>query len=289
MECLNSLVQRRICDRPVIFSLGSFDGVHLGHQYLLSEGKKRAKALDLPFVVLTFSTSPRQLLFPQDPPLLLTSPSHKRRFLEASGVDILIEIPFTEQLMAMDALTFVQAIEVMVSIDTWVGGKDLRFGKNQEGGCTFLERRAERTGMKTVLFDRITVLDEMVSSSRIRTLICSGELSLARALLGRPYSFEAPCLRVENKRLPAHFCTFYIDGSLFCLPPDGVYTATALLGEDRSEVESCLHVLHDNSLSAFCEVVVQPPSSLAHGVEFLEVIPHLFHPKGSTEQVLLKK
>jgi riboflavin kinase/FMN adenylyltransferase len=274
MKCQHGLIGERITDFPVVFSLGAFDGVHIGHQHLLSLGRRLASDHGCLFAVLTFSTLPRQLLLPHEHPSYLTSPFHKRRLLESAGVDLLIEIPFSEELMAMQAMPFLKKIEEMVYIDTWIGGKDLHFGQNQEGGCSCIERRAQETGMKTLFFDRVGASEENVSSTRIRSLVMSGALSQSQCLLGRPYSLMVPAIPSKIFHGPSQFFSFHIDASLLCLPPDGVYAAMAKFEEGGDSYDCLLSIHNDDLSSSSCEAVVNAASIPT--AEFLEVTPTIF-------------
>jgi FAD synthase len=128
--------------------------------------------------------------------------------------------------------------------------------------------------MKVVFFERLTASEENVSSTRIRSLVLSGALSQAHALLGRPYSFLAPCTPSKVVHRACSLSAFYVDDSLLCLPPEGDYEATVCLGESRSSYEAILHIYRNELSSRVCEVVVNAEAVPA--VDFLEVIPRRF-------------
>lgn len=265
MKIQEGLTNSRLADTPVIFSLGSFDGVHIGHQYLLSFGQKLAKSASLPLAVLTFSALPPYQMNPKEQKPLLTSPMHKRSLLEKAGVDILIEVPFTNELMERSATEFLRTLETMMTIDTWIGGPDLRFGKGRGGDWAFLATMAEKTKMKSLFFDRkICIFGKTVSSTCIRTLIQSGAFSDAKALLGRSYSFMAPCLLHESN-------LFHLDVSSYCLPPDGEYEARVRFDGMGEASDALLILRHEGAHAVFCGVdVCEPVPQL---VRFLELTP----------------
>jgi cytidyltransferase-like protein len=205
MKYHQGLPQDRVTSTPSVFILGSFDGLHLGHQYLLNEGRSLASALDLPLVVMALSKEPS-----------LITPHHKRRLFESLDVDLLIDVPFSDTLKSLSAETFVTIVQQMASVHTWVGGTDLGFGRDREGSCATL---AARTDMNTHFVERLCIGGEVVSSSRIRRLVAAGDLSLASALLGRPYSFVASAT-------PLHPNAYALDLSGLCLPPAGEYAVT---------------------------------------------------------------
>ena len=188
---------------PAIFSLGFFDGLHLGHQHLLQRGRGLADSLGLPLAVMAFSSS--------EEPALVTS-YHKRQLFERASVDILIEVPLTKNFKELSAKNFIEKLLRVVPIHTWVAGTDLRFGKDREGSCEFL---AERKDMQTLFIDRLQLDGEGVSSTKVRQLVLAGDLSQASVFLSRPYSFMAPaspCGEFEISHL--------------CLPPRGDYAAS---------------------------------------------------------------
>lgn len=221
----------RLANTPVIFALGSFDGVHLGHQYLLSNGRRIADERQALFTVFTFSSLPRNHVVADDAALFLTTPYHKRLLLSQAGVDMLIEVPFSEELRSLSAKKFLQVVHQMVLIDTWLGGSDLRFGRNGEGNCAVVEAWAEQIGAKTAFLDRIGMTHETISSSRIRRAIASGDLSLASTLLGRSYSFFASRIDLPE----GQETTVALDAAQLCLPPDGLYQVGVEAGQRSCE------------------------------------------------------
>jgi riboflavin kinase / FMN adenylyltransferase len=196
----------RLTSASSVFMLGMFDGLHLGHQYLLRQGRNLAQNLGIPLVVMSFSS---------DEELCLTSLHHKRRLFERFGVNILVDVPFTKVLKDTTADAFVDILQQMIPIHTWVGGVDLRFGKDREGSCDFLVRRK---GIKTLFVDRLLLDGEDISSTKIRRCIASGELAKAAFFLGRPYSLVAPATPVDRH-------TYALDICRPCLPPSGNYSA----------------------------------------------------------------
>lgn len=218
-----------LCDTPLlstpsVFILGTFDGLHLGHQYLLKQGRLLADGLGIPLSVMTFSY--------QDS-CLITS-HHKCRLFEGLAVDLLVEVPFTKTVKNISADAFVHSLQKMVPVHTWVGGTDLRFGKAREGSCSFL---AKRPDMKTFFVEKLSLEGDIVSSTRIRRLVASGELSQASALLGRPYSIVAPSMpRLSDQN------SYALDISHLCLPPVGEYDATVSVEGCPQATSSVLHI-----------------------------------------------
>lgn len=266
MRHIQELMRFRITDRPVVFSLGSFDGVHRGHQHLLSQGRQIADERGALFAVLSFSSPPRSLFHPNMPLLLLASTSHRHRLLEAMGVDIFIEVPFSKELREMSATHFLENLSRMMCLHTWVGGRDLHFGYHGEGTWHFLEQYAAQSGIRTVFIDRINVDGQQISSSRIRSLVLSGAFTGAATLLGRPFSIFA-------KAFPSRSHRRRVTTTNLCLPPVGRYAAKVRRDNSSSWTDSVLFVPQANGVADFCEVAVN--EDIERG-EFLEVIP--LHP-----------
>ena len=218
-----------LCDTPLlstpsVFILGAFDGLHLGHQYLLKQGRLLADGLGLPLSVMTFSYKDS---------CLITS-HHKCRLFESLAVDLLVDVPFTKTVKNISADAFVQRLQKMVPVHTWVGGTDLRFGKDREGSCAFLTKRFD---METLFVERLSLGGEIVSSTRIRRLVAAGELSEASSLLGRSYSIVAPSMPCLSDR-----SSYALDISHLCLPPAGEYEATVNVEGYPQAISSMLHI-----------------------------------------------
>ena len=209
---------------PSVFILGTFDGLHLGHQFLLKQGRTLANDLGIPLSVMTVSYKN---------PCLIT-PHHKCRLFESLDVDLLIDVPFTKSLKNISADAFVSLLQQMVPVHTWVGGTDLRFGRGREGSCAYL---SNRTDMKTHFVERLSIGGEGVSSTRIRRLVSAGELSEASSLLGRPYSLLAPAMPLLSDQN-----SYSLDFSRLCLPPAGEYDATVSVEGCPQTYASFLHI-----------------------------------------------
>ena len=207
MKYHHGLDDKLFSSLPSVFILGAFDGLHIGHLYLLQQGQQLARSLGMQLTVMAFSSD-------EEP--CLTPPYHKRRLFERLGVDVLIDVPLTQELKDTSAEAFIGELQRMVFIHTWVGGTDLRFGKGREGSCDFLARRND---MKTVFVERLSVKGEEVSSTRIRQLVALGDLAKASSFLGRPYSLMASATHFDQNG-------YTLDLSRHCLPPDGDYAAT---------------------------------------------------------------
>lgn len=178
--------------RGAVVAIGNFDGVHRGHQSVLERAMAEARHLGVPALVLTFDPHPRQVFRPDIPHFVLTPPAMKSRLVGLLGLDGIAEIPFTREFSATSAQRFVDEILIeKLGASHCLTGFDFHFGKDRAGGPAFLMAAGERHGFGVTLVDAFR--DEgadVVSSSRIRSLLAEGRLAEANGLLGYRYTVE---------------------------------------------------------------------------------------------------
>lgn len=179
--------------RSGVVAIGNFDGIHRGHQAVLERALEEAAKRGVPALVLTFEPHPRKVFRPDVPLFVLTPPHVKARLIEALGFAAVIERPFTREFSGLSAEDFVTTIlERQLGISHVVTGFDFHFGKNRQGGPAFLMAAGERHGFGVTLVDAFRDEGtEIISSSRIRELLCQGEVAEAAGLLGYRYTVEA--------------------------------------------------------------------------------------------------
>lgn len=180
-----------------VVAIGNFDGAHRGHQAVLDRALELAAKESCPAVVLTFEPHPRSLFRPDQPVDRLTPAAQKAWILAKMGFDAVIEQDFTAEFAGKSADEFVQDILVnKLHARHVVTGYDFHFGKGRAGTPQFLEAAGGKAGFDVHLVDAFT--DEggnLVSSTRIRTLLCDGELTEAAGLLGYRPSITATVIR----------------------------------------------------------------------------------------------
>ena len=186
--------------RGGVVAIGNFDGVHRGHQAVLKRALERAEALGVPALVLTFEPHPRTVFNPDKPVFRLTPQSLRARILEAMGFHSVIEYPFDREFSQRSAEDFVKSI-----LGDWLGarevvtGFDFHFGKGREGGPAYLMQAGSRHGFGVSLVDAFR--DEgadVISSSRIRGLIATGDVAEAAGLLGYRFTVEAEVMKGQQ-------------------------------------------------------------------------------------------
>lgn len=168
-------------------TIGTFDGVHRGHQEIvrkLSAGAHEDGALA---VVLTFYPHPAIVLRRRSEPFYLTNPEERAELLGEHGADIVITCPFDRQVAATPAADFVRQLDDHIGIAHMLVGHDFALGHKREGNVAFLTALGEKSGFTVDSFPPFSLEGSPVSSSRVRAALVSGDVELAGRLLGRPY------------------------------------------------------------------------------------------------------
>lgn len=208
--------------RPVV-SVGSFDGVHLGHQYLLAELVEWARREHAPAVVVTFRRHPREYMLNIEIPSLNTA-EHKARLLSKAGVDAVVMLDFDENLRTKTAEQFVRdCIVGQVGARAMLVGFNNRIGKDGEGTFEVLREIGGGLGIQVREGERIEVSGEAMSSSAIRKHIANGDFLWARKMLGRAYSIVGTVIEGDKRGRTIGFPTANIALKGLAYPPQGVY------------------------------------------------------------------
>ena len=172
-------------------TIGNFDGVHRGHQLVISQLKRVAAEASLPAVVIIFEPQPIEFFAPDRAPKRLSRFREKIAYLKAQQIDYLLCLHFNQELASLTAEEFVQQI-LIGNLNTrhLVVGDDFHFGKNRQGNFEFLQTHSARFGFEVDETETLMLDGERVSSTRIRQLIEKGDFAGAAELLGRPYSLS---------------------------------------------------------------------------------------------------
>src|SRR5262249_31857035 len=226
---------------PSVLTFGVFDGLHLGHQRILSRVVERARALGLPGTVVTFDPHPRAVLRPETAPPLLHTFSQKMEGIERLGIDQVIVLKFTTELARVTARDFLeQAIFGRLDAREVYLGQGFAFGHNREGRFELLKQVADELGRHAEDVPEVLIRKHRVSSTMIRRLLGAGRINLARKMLGRPYGIEG--VVVEGRkvgRAKLSYGTANIKPHNTVIPSNGVYvTLTLLDGQWRRSVSN---------------------------------------------------
>ena len=212
-----------------VVTLGVFDGVHLAHQKIIRKTAAEAKHLKAKSVVITFEKHPKKTTHKKAPPILTTA-TKKIELIGKLGVDILILVDFNKKFASIPAKIFIENILVKkLKAKEVIIGHDYGFGKGKEGNAELLKKEGKIHGFKTLVTLPVLVNKKIISSTRIRNAVLSGDISTAKRYLGRDYSVIG---KVEaGKKLGRTFG--FPTANLNCfnevVPKEGVYAVRILM------------------------------------------------------------
>ena len=211
-------------------AIGNFDGVHLGHAVMLTELRTLAAEQGTQAVAVTFDPHPITVLRPEFTPPILTTVEDRIELLRAAGADSVIVLPVTKSLLEMTAEQFFQA----VILETFhaqgvVEGPNFRFGRDRKGDTAMLQGFCDRASLPCRIVRPVEVNGQLISSSRIRELLCSRALRQAVELLGHPYRMTGVVRRGAGRGATIGFPTANLAEVATLLPAHGVYGGQTML------------------------------------------------------------
>jgi riboflavin kinase / FMN adenylyltransferase len=214
-----------------VVTVGNFDGVHLAHQQLLRRVVECARPAGAVATAMTFDPHPVRILSPDRASPLLTSLPQKARLIEKLGIDLLVVLPFTEQLAQLSPKNFVHKVLVQnlhpISVHV---GPNFRFGYRQAGNTQVLGELAREAGFKIEVLPMLELRGERVSSTRIRQLLAEGRVGIAGRLLGRPYANAGAIVRGQGVGHRQTVPTLNLAPIEELIPKLGVYVTRTRLG-----------------------------------------------------------
>lgn len=217
---------------PHSVTIGNFDGVHRGHQYLIRSVIDDAEARGTRSLVITFEPHPTSVLRPDTPFQRLTTAELKQALILSLGVDDVAVVPFTRDLAALAPDDFLTLVNDAAHPSSVYVGEGFRFGRGRSGDGETIRSFGERHGFETTVLSRLRDDDEMISSSNIRAALQTGDLQKANRWLGRHYRFggivEHGAARGRELGFPTANLLMASD---VCVPADGIYAAYAHLSE----------------------------------------------------------
>ena len=231
MEILRSIPELAHLTGPLFLAIGVFDGVHRGHQAVISTSAEHAKSANGTPVVVTFDPHPMKVLRPREAPHLLTATQHKIRLIRQLGVQHLLVIKFDEAFAATAPEDFVQQLvthskplrEICV-------GHEWSFGKGRRGNLALLRKLGAQFDFHVVGIPAVTLGNgEPVSSTAIRHAVEAGDLAKAAEMLGHQYTILGTVVRGERLGKKIGFPTANLSAHSEQFPPNGVYFAQATL------------------------------------------------------------
>jgi riboflavin kinase/FMN adenylyltransferase len=213
--------------RPSCITIGNFDGVHCGHQAIVSAVVEAGLKEKLPCGLVTFYPLPQSVIH-KGFHFLLTTETEKESFLSALGLDFVYKIPFTRALQTMTPVRyFKEVVYQPLRPKKVVVGPDHRFGRNREGDVELLQKLARELGFEVILVPAFRFDGLPVSSTRIRELLLLGHVRQANSLLARRYAFSAVVVPGLKKGTELGFPTINLkpEDEAKLIPADGIYAA----------------------------------------------------------------
>ncbi|RJQ47276.1 MAG: bifunctional riboflavin kinase/FAD synthetase [Gaiellales bacterium] len=217
-----------------VVAIGTFDGVHIGHQQIIGDAAREAGERGIKSMVITFHPHPLSVIAPDKCPPILTPLNVKTDLIGDLGVDELLIIPFTDEFSQLSPTVFcemlfttnVEAVKVIV-------GDNFRFGHKAAGDVNFLREFGEGLGMEVVAEPLVTAGDKPISSTRIRNLLVEGNVAEVREILSRPPSTHGRVVHGDKRGRTLGVRTANIEACVGCIfPGKGVYLADLFVGKD---------------------------------------------------------
>jgi riboflavin kinase/FMN adenylyltransferase len=220
-----------------VLTLGNFDGVHLGHQAVIAEALKIARAEGRKLGVLTFEPHTRAFFNPDLPPFRLTPLRVKLHALEALGVDFVVALAFDERLAAVSAEDFAEKVlSGALGIAHAVAGGSFRYGNKHQGTMETLAEAGAKHGFKVTRVAPVSAADGTVySATTVRKYIAAGDLRRAAMLLGRPYEIDGRVITGDKRGRELGFPTANLEITDYMRPAYGIYAIRALVDRPGSD------------------------------------------------------
>jgi len=225
--------------RNAVITIGTFDGVHKGHQLIIDQLKQEAAAINGETVIITFHPHPRKIIGGKSGKLyLLTTLDERIRLLASAGIDHLVVVPFTDAFSAQDASAYISDFLVnLFHPHTIIIGYDHRFGKNRQGDYHLLEDMSVKYNYAVKEIDEQVLNEVTISSTRIREALTRGDIKTANAFLGYPYFFEGEVIHGDKRGRAIGYPTanLKVTDQDKLIPADGVYAVRVRMHDNHSK------------------------------------------------------
>ncbi|MBS1532789.1 MAG: bifunctional riboflavin kinase/FAD synthetase [Bacteroidetes bacterium] len=222
--------------KNAVVTIGTFDGVHLGHRKIISRINELAKDTGGESVILTFFPHPRMIIHPEDQDMkMINTMDEKAALLEQLGVDHLIITPFTRDFSNQSPEEYIKQVLIdKIGTKTIVIGYDHRFGKDRKGSLADLQQLAPAYGYEVIEIPEQDIHDVAVSSTRIRTALLNDQIELANEFLGYPFFITGKVNRGDQigRTIGYPTANILIGETYKLVPPDGIYAVKVHLGNE---------------------------------------------------------
>ncbi len=216
--------------KDMLLAIGVFDGVHLGHRYLISRLTALAREQGYSSGVVTFRQHPQEVLSPKTSLPFLTSLDQRIELLKNEGVEVVIPLSFTPQLASLSPCKFLEKLKKHLKMRGLVIGPDFALGQNREGDAATLRRLGQEMGFSVTVVPPAMIKGKVVSSTAIRKALAEGDMKLAQTLIGRPFRLKGQVVAGARRGTGLGFPTANLALSPHqALPTEGVYVSQAHL------------------------------------------------------------
>jgi len=230
MRILRSIPELAQIPGPVFLAIGVFDGVHRGHQAVISTAARHAEEAGGTAVVVTFDPHPAKILRPHESPRLLTATQHKIELIRALGVSHLLVLEFDREFAATAPADFVrQLVSAARPLREICVGQEWSFGKNRAGNLALLKELGAELDFNVGGVEPVTSEGAIVSSTAIRKAVEAGDFKNAARMLGRDYTILGTVEEGKHLGRSLGFPTANLSAHSEQFPPNGVYAAEGLL------------------------------------------------------------
>lgn len=227
MEIIKEIIPLTTKYPAMAVALGAFDGIHIGHQKLISRTVEFAKATNGTSVVFTFSNHPLSVVAPERCPLQLVTQDDKAELLRELGVDVLLTIPFTADFLKLSPEQFINLVLENLNPKHIVVGPNYYFGYKSTGTPELLQSAGVEHGFNVEVHPTVYVNDTIVSSTLIRQMITDGHVDQAAQFLGRPVTIKGIVIHGAKRGRKLGYPTINMEfPSQSVLPTDGVYAVS---------------------------------------------------------------
>ena len=240
---LNSLDKAKP-EKPTLITIGSFDGVHIGHQAIIGDLIAAAHARGMRTAVLTFYPHPSVVLRGRQPAFYINHPKEKAELLSSLGVDITITHPFNREVSRITATEFINKLRTRLDIREIWAGADFALGHNREGTIDWLRKNSSEFNLEIRVVSPVKLENDIVSSSLVRAALRGGEVELVARYLGRPLRIPGRVIEGIQRGSRQAFPTANLKiWSERAFPAMGIYACQATVhGENYAAVASINHL-----------------------------------------------
>jgi len=213
-------------------TIGVFDGFHRGHRKIIEPLVQGAKAVRATSLVVSFYPHPAVVLGKKNDLNYLTLPEEKADYLAQAGVDVLLTLPFDQNIAAQSPETFMQSLQERVKIEKLLIGYDFSLGKDRRGDAAYLSRLGEKDGYEVQRCEPLLDDEGIISSSRVRDALADGRVRDAQGLLGHPYTLRGSVVHGDGRGRKINIPTANIAvPAEKALPINGVYACWVTVDE----------------------------------------------------------